>query len=259
MPRKLPADINQKILGALEGQPGGVRVEALQERLEGLISRRSLQRRLAELDKEGAVQKTGEGKGTRYRLPAINGAVSIVFQPASVEAAGEVYIPISRAAEAIRGFVRKPLMERPPVGYRREFLEAYHPNDTFYLPEAVRNHLRHIGVTGTPGADKTAGTYARQILDRLLVDLSWASSHLEGNTYSLLETERLIAYGQAAEGKDQSETQMILNHKATIEFLVDAAEDIGLNRYTALNLDALLSDNLLPDQASCGRLRNIPV
>lgn len=257
MPRKLPAEINQKILKALELQPDGLRIEVLQKCLEGLISRRSLQRRLAELDMDGAIQKIGEGKGTHYRLPAVQGVASIVLQPVSVEAAGEVYIPISLEGKEVRNFVRKPLVERPPVGYRREFLDAYRPNETYYLPEIVRNHLQHIG--STPGADKAAGTYARQILDRLLIDLSWASSHLEGNTYSLLETERLIAYGQVAEGKDQAETQMIMNHKAAVEFLVDAAEEIGFNRYTILNLHALLSDNLLPDQASCGRLRNIPV
>lgn len=197
MPRKLPAEINQNILKGLEGHPEGVRVEVLLEFLEDLISRRSLQRRLAELDKEGAIQKVGEGKGTRYTLPTGRGEASVTLPALSGNASGGPYIPVSHESEEIRRFVRKPLMERPPVGYRREFLDAYRPNETYYLPEAVRNHLLHIGAT--PGADKTAGTYARQMLDRLLIDLSWASSHLEGNTYSLLETERLIAYGQVAE------------------------------------------------------------
>lgn len=49
------------------------------------------------------------------------------------------------------------------------------------------------------------GTYARQILDRLLIDLSWASSHLEGNTYTRLDTENLIEFGRQAPGKDQRE------------------------------------------------------
>lgn len=257
MPKKLPAEIKQRILEALAGQPAGVPIDDLQQRLEGTVSRRTLQRRLAELDADGSIQKVGEGKGTRYRFPEIKGEVSATLAPVSVEATGEVYIPVSAEGEEIRVFARKPIVDRPPVGYRREFLEAYHPNETFYLPENVREHLHHIG--STPGDDRAAGTYARHILDRLLIDLSWASSHLEGNTYSLLETEQLIAYGQVAEGKDQTETQMILNHKAAVEFLVDSADEIGFNRYTILNLHALLSDNLLPDQASCGRLRNIPV
>ncbi len=53
-----------------------------------------------------------------------------------------------------------------------------------------------------------AGTYARNILNRLLIDLSWNSSRLEGNTYSLLETKRLIELGENAVGKDASEAQM---------------------------------------------------
>jgi hypothetical protein len=48
---------------------------------------------------------------------------------------------------------------------------------------------------------------------------------------------------------------MILNHKAAIELLVEQATEIGFNRYTILNLHALLSDNLLADSQACGRLR----
>jgi Fic family protein len=55
------------------------------------------------------------------------------------------------------------------------------------------------------------------------------------------------------------ETQMILNHKAAIELLVDQASDVGFNRYTILNLHALLSDNLLADPQACGRLRTVSV
>ena len=62
-----------------------------------------------------------------------------------------------------------------------------------------------------------------------MIDLSWASSRLEGNTDSLLETERLIALGEAAPGKTPFETQMVLNHKAAIEFLVDTADEIGFD------------------------------
>jgi hypothetical protein len=61
----------------------------------------------------------------------------------------------------------------------------------------------------------------------LLIDLSWNSSRLEGNTYSLLETERLLNLGEAANERDAREAQMILNHKDAIEFLVDASEDRG--------------------------------
>ena len=104
-----------------------------------------------------------------------------------------------------------------------------------------------------------AGTYVKKVLNRLLIDLPWNSSRLEGNTYSLLDTTRLLELGEEAEGKERHEAQMILNHKEAIEFLVDSAEEIGFNRYTILNLHAILAGNLLDDPNSAGRLRHIRV
>jgi Fic/DOC family len=100
-----------------------------------------------------------------------------------------------------------------------------------------------------------AGTFARDILNRLLIDLSWASSALEGNTYSRLDTQRLIEHGQAAAGKDALETQMILNHKEAIEYLMRDPDRARVDEPTLLALHALLSDGLLPDPTAGGRLR----
>jgi Fic family protein len=88
----------------------------------------------------------------------------------------------------------------------------------------------------TADADEPAGTYTRAILNRLLIDLSWASSHLEGNTYSRLDTRELIEHGKAASGKAAIETQMILNHKTAIELLVENIDSAEFNRYTLMNL-----------------------
>ena len=96
-------------------------------------------------------------------------------------------------------------------------------------------------------------------MNRLLVDLSWASSRLEGNTYSRLDTQNLIEFGQVAQGKDAQETQMILNHKAAIEMLIEDAEQVGFDAFTFQNLHAVLSQNLLREEAACGRLRRRPV
>ena len=73
----------------------------------------------------------------------------------------------------------------------------------------------------------------------------------------MFDTRRLIHFGAAADGKASLEAQMILNHKEAIEFLVDNTQDIGFNRYTLLNLNALLSNNLLENPGANGRLRNI--
>jgi fido (protein-threonine AMPylation protein) len=96
-------------------------------------------------------------------------------------------------------------------------------------------------------------------LNRLLVDLSWASSLLEGNTYNRLDTQNLIDFGQAAKGKDAQETQMILNHKAAIEMLIEDVDEVGFDAFTFQNLHALLSQNLMREDAASGRLRRRPV
>jgi Fic family protein len=93
------------------------------------------------------------------------------------------------------------------------------------LAEPVRQRLHELG--RSPAGERPAGTYARHILNRLLVDLSWASSRLEGNTYTRLDTQNLIEFGMVAEGKNQLEAQMILNHKAAIEMLVENAGEIA--------------------------------
>ena len=161
-----------------------------------------------------------------------------------MEAYGETTIPISSAAEVIKRAVREPVQRRRPVGYERTFLDGYRPNGTFYLPAETRHRLFESG-RSPDGEQLAAGTYVRQIFSRLMIDLSWNSSRPEGNTYSLLETERLLELGESAEGKDAKEAQMILNHKAAIELLAEQAPEMGFNRYTILNLHALLSDNLL--------------
>ncbi len=139
------------------------------------------------------------------------------------------------------------------MGYKAAFLDDYEPNHTTYLGASVRAQLHRIG--RSPVAERPAGTYAREVFSRLLIDLSWASSRLEGNTYSRLDTQNLIEFGLVAAGRDQREAQMILNHKAAIEMLVENVDEIGFDVFTFRNLHALLAENLLPDPSSPGRLR----
>jgi Fic family protein len=93
-----------------------------------------------------------------------------------------------------------------------------------------------------------------------LIDLSWASSSLEGNTYSLLETEQLLSLKDGfIEGKSPIETQMILNHKEAIKFLILNKSNIKLDERTIKSVHALLGENLLANPAALGALRQIPV
>jgi len=247
-----PDQLRDSILVIIGKYPGGVGLGELHRELKK-FSRRTLGRRLAELVKEEKLRREGAARAARYF-----GVSEAAPTARRRDAEDQAYVPLSEQGRAIRDFIRRPAEERRPVGYQREFLDHYVPNRVSYLPESVRQHLHHIGRSPV-GSERPAGTYARQILSRLLIDLSWASSRLEGNTYSRLDTERLIQFGQAVAGKDATETQMILNHKAAIEFLVDQAEELSFNRYAILNLHALLSENLLSNPEASGRLRRIPV
>jgi len=260
MPKKIPQQELEAIVAIVAAHPDGVQVGAIRDGLAFDLPPRMLQRRLALLVEQKRLIAEGRSRGRRYRLPSGNVVVS---PPSSMLAIKghvprvEVYPPISPEAETIKQAVREPVQNRKPVGYKRAFLDDYRANETFYLPADTRQQLLDMG--RSPDGRRPAGTYARKIFSRLLIDLSWNSSRLEGNTYSLLETERLLELGETADGKDVLEAQMILNHKAAIELLVDQAEEIGFNRYTILNLHALLSDNLLADPQACGRLRTIGV
>jgi hypothetical protein len=244
MPRKPPADLDERLVGHIGNNPNGTGLDQLLRVLDGQVSRRTLQRRLSALVRLGRLISEGAGPSTIYLLP----------KAAEEE---ENYVRLSPSGAEVRGLVRRTQSERTPVSYNREFLGKYRPNDSRYLTADSIAYLTRIGAT--PDLERPAGTYARHILSRLLVDLSWASSRLEGNTYSLLDTQRLIQVGEAAEGKNAIETQMILNHKAAIEFIVGEGDELALDRQTVLNLHALLSDNLLPDSTAGGRLRRIAV
>jgi fido (protein-threonine AMPylation protein) len=67
---------------------------------------------------------------------------------------------------------------------------------------------------------KLTGTEYSKELERLAIDLSWKSSQIEGNTYSLLETERLLKEKETASGKTKDEAAMLLNHKAALDFII---------------------------------------
>lgn len=233
---------------------GSMSAQQIAVALKAAPPRRTLQSHLKQLVDQKRLAKEGKRRWTRYRAPhtaeAVGAREATAIGP-------EIRLPLSAAAEEVQTQVRQPVAVRKPVGYERRFLDAYRPNETFYLTESERARLH---AAGTPQiAPQPAGTYAKQILNRLLIDLAWNSSRLEGNTYSLLDTRRLIDLGQEAAGKDRLEAQMILNHKDAIEFLVGGAEDIGFNRFTILNLHALLANNLLSDPDAPGRLRRMPV
>ena len=249
-------DMLAELIGAA---PEGVGIDTLLQQLGNNPPRRTLQRRLALLVAQQRIDMRGEKRATRYHPlppPDGSGAHKVPATPTPQplpQSPATNYVPTSAEGADIRAHVSQPRHLRNPVGYRLEFLEQYHPNHTTYLPHNLREQLHALG--RSPADQTPAGTFAKDILTRLLIDLSWASSHLEGNTYSRLDTERLIEFGQAAEGKDALETQMILNHKQAIEYLVLNPDNARVHTDTLIALHAFLSDGLMADPAAVGRIR----
>jgi Fic family protein len=213
------------------------------------LARRSVQRWISQWIAAGRITAKGEGRARRYRSTTTTSKVPLADTLGGAFGA----IPLSADSQDILTYVTQPQHARKPVGYQREFLDAYQPNVSAYLSAPLRRQLHNMGRTSR--MQEPAGTYSRAILNRLLIDLSWASSHLEGNTYSRLDTVALIEQGRSADGKAAIETQMILNHKSAIELLVDNAASTELNRYLLMNLHSALAENLLPNPADEGRTR----
>lgn len=237
------------LLNSIRSHENGL---TLAELLTGHASfaRRTAQRHIAKLIERGQITALGSGRARRYFASGAKAGTGVL----ATEADGfPPFIPLSADSKDILAYIDQPPEARKPVGYQRDFLDAYRPNQTWYLSASLRRQLHKMG--RTTDVDAPAGTYSRAILNRLLIDLSWASSHLEGNTYSRLDTRELIEHGKAARGKAAIETQMILNHKTAIELLVENIDSAEFNRYTLMNLHSALAENLLPNPADEGRIR----
>jgi len=238
-----------EIIAILEKNPEGLSRGKISENISFSINSKTLQRRLSSLADAGVILKKGDRKATKY-YPAK------VFQKENKgqirDKAHEIF---NQKSQNVLKFLDTPLHAREKMSYNRDFLDSYAPNKTAYVPKNVRKKLFEEGKR----FDKAlaAGIYARQICQRLLIDLSYNSSRLEGNTYSRLDTQKLVEEGITAEGKVHEETVMIMNHKEAILFLVENAQEIELNSLTIRNLHHLLAQDLLANPEACGNIRTI--
>lgn len=217
----------------------GASIEEIDKVLQEYIPRRTLQRRLGEMQQESWILAKGEARATRYYA----------------KTAAETAVDDNRED-------RSPLTsptKNPgqPVEHLRKFLDNYEPQITNYLSKEDKENLAAPGKTDNPG--QPGASFAKQILPRFLADFSYNSCRLEANPYSLREVQHLVKSGEPAADKTFKETQMILNHKQAIEFIVFTEPEPVVTRQLLTNLHAIVSDNLLPDPASYGRLRSAPL
>jgi Fic family protein len=223
-------------------------------------SPKTIQRRIQDLCKDGVIESNGNRSAQKYSLIS-----SILSGPESSDA----IVKEGTHKEAVQGSVFSnesleklkhldtPSFARKKTSYNSDLVKSYIPNETQYISNKMRDSMIKVGVRFDK--ELAAGTYAKEIVQRLLIDLSYNSSRLEGNTYSLLDTKKLLEEGVTADGILNEEAIMILNHKEAILFLVENALEIEVTPFVIRNLHQLLSQDLIGNPNACGKVRQIEV
>ena len=156
----------------------------------------TIKRALSKMVERDALVMKGKGRSTVYKL-SVKGRVF-----AEVNAQEYLLIEPDKRV-GLKNYNFDLLSLFPLEVFLKEELEE--------LDEATLEYKRKI--------KDISSVIEKKELERLVIELSWKSSKIEGNTYTLLDTEKLILKNQPAEGKTKQETQMILNHKDAFDFI----------------------------------------
>jgi Fic family protein len=167
--------------------------------LSDMAAYATVKRRIAALVDAGYLAVEGQKRSTRY----------------SIDEAFHIIHPIDPEV-----YFRKEIGERAArASFNHELIPQLGRITLFTSEETEKlNGLRKKHAARVSGL---SGTEYRQEMERLAIDLSWKSSQIEGNTYSLLETERLLKDRITAGGKALDEATMLLNHKEAIDFILE--------------------------------------
>lgn len=216
--------IRQKhILNLISRKNGLLRLQ-IQDELNKIykISKPTLLRDLHTLLKAKLIKKQGGAKNTLY-LPYIQNPFLHYFDL-------DVYFQ----KDPDKRIVAKKNFDFAVFGQLNDLLT---PTELKELKDSSRSFTKET--------EKLSPDILKRELERFVIEFSWKSSKIEGNTYSLLETETLIKEQKAAQGKSKEETTMILNHKLAFEQIVHYKKDfIRLSLSTMSQLHNLLVKNM---------------
>ena len=160
----------------------------------------TLKRDLKDLISENLINALGKGKGTKYQLSQ----------------AYEFLHPIN-----IDEYFKKEIDERKiKDSFNHSLIPEQLKGVSLFTSEEL-NHLDNLQKKYRENISKLSKGEYRKELERLAIDLSWKSSQIEGNTYSLLETERLLKEKETAQGKTKDEAVMLLNHKEALDYIIE--------------------------------------
>ena len=160
----------------------------------------TLKRMIAAGIKAGDIVAEGKARATRYRLsPQAQLLMPLNLDTYFALEVDERQVQSSYNFELINGLLAETRLFSDK---EQSHLDA--------LQDEFRQHVSEL----------TDNEYRKE-MERLGIDLSWKSSQIEGNTYTLLETERLLRESKTAEGKTKEEAVMLLNHKDALSFVLD--------------------------------------
>ncbi len=230
-----------RIVSVIKEMPGGVSIEFLMKKSGLKISLRSFQRRLVNLQHNGFITVSGNKRSTLYHF--LN-TKHLQPKPGTVND----FSFISDEGKRILALVTQPVEKRKAAGYDYRIVKKYDRNKGYFLPHEIK-HLQKINKS------VQQEHFIRKIENRLITDLSFNSCRLQGNNYSLLETDHLFLLREAAADRSASETQMLLNHREAVEFILKTPKNKLLNRGGLLHIHGLISDNMLVNRANCGTFR----
>ncbi len=192
-------NIDNQILEFLKKNPDSSSNEILQA-IEEKKSIATIKRILLKLISENLIITIGKSKSTKYKLSSFYK----LFEQINIEQ-----------------YYKKEIDEREIIkSFNFSVITEILPNINLFFEDELHklNLLQKDFTQNISDLDKLQ--YKNE-LERLAIDLSWKSSQIEGNTYSLLETEKLLKEKETAAGKTKEEAVMLLNHKDAIDFIVD--------------------------------------
>lgn len=196
---KFKLDLEKGILDYIKNYPNSSSRE-IYEGLGKVVAFATVKRTIVTLLDKNFVAKTGRGKSTKY---FISKSLDVLF-PIDIQAYFEKEIDEREVKDGFNFNLIKETLKTISIFTDEEMVK---------LANLQNNFIENI-------SKLTKAEYDKEF-ERLAIDLSWKSSQIEGNTYSLLETEKLLKEKETASGKTKEETIMLLNHKATLDFILE--------------------------------------
>ena len=220
-------DISREILQYLHYNPLSSRTDIAQGmKFDG--SDATLKRMIASLIQHGDVIVEGKARATRYRL--------------SNQA--HILMPLN-----LDTYFTKDVDERKKqTSFNFDLIREQLPKVILFTNEEM-THLQNLQNEFHSHVEEMTQNEYNKEMERLGIDLSWKSSQIEGNTYSLLETERLLRESKTANGKTQEEATMLLNHKHALRFILenpDYLQNVTLSHIE--DIHTLLTEGLSVDK-----------